>query len=266
MAELQPNFKFTGSLGDFTAYHNMRTGKITIQQKGRPVKTKTGSDPKSVQNLLRQEFKGMSKLARSIRHSMSMIQQLPDYRMSGPLTGHMAQLKELDGVNRLGERTIALSQKRSWLEGWQISHEFIFEQVMRNPVLLDMDRVTLSCNIHIPALIPGGNFNAPGVQPYYRWIASLGIVHDYYFDGKNDYRTAEGFEMIMPAVHAGEWRVRDQAADAFTINLQLPPTYQPLPDAASLICTIAVNGGRMKAGGLITSAKYGSAGKVIKVG
>ena len=266
MGVLKENFKFTGSLGDFTAYANLKTNKITIQQKGGPSAEKLERSPAySTLRSYRQEFKGMSKLSKSIRHAMGIIQKLPDYRMAGALTGHMAHLKELDTINRLGQRTALLSQKRNWLEGWQISVEYIFEQVVRNPVEVNISREDLSASIVIPALFRGANFQPPGSVLFYRWIASLGVVHDYYFDGSDNYKTADGFDRIAPEVFTSPWKLTSENAADFSINLQLPSVYLPLPAAASLVCTIAVEGGSMKPGGMIMNSKYRSAGKVVKV-
>ncbi len=46
MGELRKDFRFTGSIGDFTAYENLKTNKITIQQKGGPSAEKLNTSPK----------------------------------------------------------------------------------------------------------------------------------------------------------------------------------------------------------------------------
>ena len=266
MGELLKDFKFKGKLGDFIAYPNMKTGRITIQEKGGSNAEKIERSPNyAVFRLHRQEFKGMSKLAKAVRHAMGTIQNMADYRMAGPLTGHMTYLKELDTVNKLGERTAMLSQKRNWLEGWQISMEHIFEKVVLNPLQVELDRTDLSCTIELPALVPGANFHPPGAATLYRWVAALGLVHDYHFDGRDNYITAPGFEAIVPALYTGAWQQSSARAAGFTVNLQLPLHYAPLPTGASLVCTIAVEGGRMKTGGMKMHEKYSSAGKVLKV-
>ena len=263
MGKLEPNFMFTGSIGNFTAYRNRR-GEIILQQKGGPSQSKAQSDNYSVQKLMRQEFKGMAKMATSIRHAMNIIQNMADYRLHGPLSGHMSELKALDTVNPLGERTILLSANRSWMEGWQISENYMLEKIIRTPMQTVLSRTNADASLTIPAMIPGANFKPLEGVEFYRWVASLGLVHDYYFDGSKDYQTLEGYEAIPAATFVGPWQHANEKADGFTINLQLPARYLPLPAEATMLLTVAINGGRMRRGGVMTEVKYGSAGKILK--
>lgn len=266
MGELLPNFKFKGSIGDFTAYEDPTTGKITIQSKGGASAEKIHNDPGFVNTRrTNYEFSGMSLASKAFRRAMGYTSKLSDYRIGSTLTGLMREFQYLDTTSPWGQRSVLISKDKSWLEGLQISRKNSFDQVLRSPVDVTLSRNDLSATIQMPAIVPGGNFFSVFGSSYCQWFFVLGVVPDFQYKEEYVYEPVPGYIPVDPVTFQTDWQVLGNSFQPQTIQLALNAAPLSLIESASLVCTVAMRFGTTHRRTSIEPIRYAASGKIMAI-
>lgn len=219
MAKLRTPFEFTGSLGGLSAYTMRGVDRVILRRKGGPSKRAFRNSPGMVrtrENAM--EFGGRSRAAKFIMASMLRLRPLGDYNIAGPLNALARRIQKLSPGIR-GQRGIQLSSYPDLLAGFSLNRGVIFESIVRVPLAHTIDETTLRAEVTIPALIPGVNFHPDRRQSMYRFIVSLGIVPDVYYDiGKGQYEP--DYVESAAVHHETPWRHVSKTTDPITVGLQ----------------------------------------------
>lgn len=155
-----------------------------------------------------------------------------------------------------------ISRYRHVLEGFSISRKTPFDTLLHVPLTYSIEKETRSAWVEIPPIITGMNFHPQTLHPYFRIMASLGVVPDIHY-------TPLGYGPKMPAgrdlphVVASEWAGVKKGMAQTVLQLQLP--YQIDYPSYSLVLGIAICFGTLDVLGNIQAVKYCGSGRIAKV-
>jgi hypothetical protein len=258
MAQLIGNIQITGSLSNLSFYKMRGSDKIIVRKKGGPTSKQVKKSPKFESTRRNnKEFGGRAKATSCIKEILNPLLFMADYNITGPLNALLKPIQELDTTSDFGKRNILISQDPRLLIGFPLNRRNLFESIVRTPVSYTIqDQQAI---IEIPALIPGLNFIAPGNYPCYQFIATAGLVPDFYYKDDNwGYRPKGEYY----GFHDGstDWLpVNTRAAATQLIIKDLPAEK---PEGYSLLVALGISVGNMR-GTEIQPVKYVGAGKVI---
>ena len=262
MAKLNPNFSFTGSLGNLSAYPMKGVEGIVVRTKGGATKEKIKTSPKFERTReLNAEFGGRATASQWIMHALWPQKALADYNMAGPVNALVKVIQVLDTESTHGKRHIVLSKNPRLLEGFSLNRKNPFDSTLRNPVGYAVSREGLSAHIGIPALLPGINFFGPNNYPMYSLQAILGIVPDL-FCTNNKYQPSDTGYILndFTAAFTG-WYPMQQGSPALALDIQLP---RVPPDASfSLMLSIGIRYGRMIDASTVQQVKHVGCAKIL---
>ena len=259
--------KFSGSLGDFTAYKMRGTDKTIIRRKGGADKeTIRTSSRFATARLWMTEFGGCSTMGKEVRFMMSPMKALADYNFSGFVNKALKQIQKLDGVSALGRRAIRLSQYPELLQGFSLNKYTTFDSIVRIPVTCTIDRATGSARINLPKLVRDINFFPNSQHPAFSIVVCLGVVPDFTFNSNTGkyappkwYDTMQGWNMVETP-----WYSSLKGSPAQTLEVMLNNTIPP--DAGySLQLTVGVQFGALHDNGAVKQVKRTGAAKILAI-
>ncbi|RPE08683.1 hypothetical protein EGT74_16735 [Chitinophaga lutea] len=259
MAILTGPLAFTGKIGDISAYQIKGTNKVVIRKKGgvsgKRIKTAPEYERTRQNN---SEFKGCTMLTAAIRDAVYPVTHLGDGGFTGHLNAFAKKLQLLCDTNNRGQRNIHLSRHRHMLAGFNFNGEHLFDQVVRNPVTMELQRDTSSARITIPRLTPGLNLRLPWEQPHYRFIVSLGLAGDVQYTGQAYKLLCESCAEYTET----PWEHVDNDSPETAIDLQLN---EPITPTANLLLCVAIEMGTPDRFGKIVAVKKTGAAKIVAV-
>lgn len=259
--------KFSGSLGDFTAYKMRGTPKTVIRRKGGADKeTIRTSSRFATARLWMTEFGGCSTMGKEVRFMMHPMKALADYNFSGFVNKALKQIQKLDGVSALGRRAIRLSQHPELLQGFSLNKYTTFDSMVRIPVTCTVDRTTGSARVNIPKLVRDINFFPNGPHPAYSIVVCLGVVPDFEFNSQTGkYAPPKWYDSMQGWTKARtSWYSSLKGSPAQTLEIALNNTVPP--DAGySLQLTVGVQFGALHDNGTVAQVKRAGAAKILAV-
>lgn len=90
------------------------------------------------------------------------------------------------------------------LEGYGLARRTPFETVLRAPLICRVDKPSASAVVELPAIIPNLNFFPRTPYPYFRVVASLGVVPDLHY-APYGYTPEPPAGRYLPHVAETEW-------------------------------------------------------------
>jgi hypothetical protein len=261
MAKIKPPFPFSGRWAGLSVY-SIRGVKdqVARQPYGPSAKDITTKDCYAVTRCINSEFRGQTAASKMLRRNFQPLAPVRDHPMSGPVTSLLKSFLALDTESAFGKRNIYLSRGSRLLQGINLSQQYSFDAALRGGVEYTISRKNLSAIVSIPALQPRINFTPPGMQPYFRLVATLGLAPDVFWT-PDEYILAVGYEQLFPAVAQSEWNPTAVGSDAQTLELRLPTA--PPNDSFALVLTVGILMGTIGRSGHLEPAKYAGCAKVL---
>lgn len=235
------DIKFTGRLGDLTAYKMKGTNKIVLRRRGGPKKEDLNHSPTFALNRLhRREFGATATLSKHLRFMLGNHQAVSNYNISATLNSVLKHVKRQDTVGELGKRALRLSSVPTLLNGFSLNEHITFDTILHTGVEWSLSRETYSAAIQVPELIRQYNFFPRNQQPYFTITAALGAVPDIvYNETRGAYGPPEWFDgMYVPVQVSSPWYPAQQGSPAATLSLDIKTI--PPDDQFTLILSIGV--------------------------
>lgn len=266
MAKLHGPFRFTGPLGDLTAYTMEGSDEIILRGKTGPSAEQFKTSPSyAVPRRYASEFGGCGKAAGLLMETFAPLRPLPLHGTSGRLSALLKRVQVAESESVLGQRGIRLMQSPQLWAGLTLSKGPLFEGVVRVPLAATVSRQDLSASVQIPALTPGANFFAQGNLPLYRLVVSLGVMPDLVYDElRKGFAPVPGFGKVWPVGTSTEWRPVRSSSPATTLELTLAGP--PANGAFSLVLCVAVHFGTLGPSGEVVPVKKWGRAKVLMIG
>ena len=263
MAYLNGPFKFNGSLSNLTFYKRRDSDKTIVKEKWAPTREQIMNDKRfALTKKNCTEWDGCSKASKWIRRVLQPLDAVRDYNHAGTLSGLMKQVQKSDSISVYGERSVLLSEHPHLLKGFTLSRRTHLETLVRVPITCTINKAASSAIVALPQLVAGANFAPATPLPYFRLIASVGVVPDMLF-------TLYGYTPdikpghFTPAVAYTEWLGVKGGAPAREMELSLP---YAVPFASySLVLAVGLSFGTLDALGNIIPVKYSGSGRIIEV-
>jgi hypothetical protein len=179
MGKLLPNLTFTGSVSNFSAYTMRGHDKVIIRSKGGASKEKIQTAPsfEATRNL-NKEWKGVIMAARKIRNGLYALKPLADYNISGPLNALVKKIQTLDTVNPKGKRSILFSRQPDFIGSFNYNRQTLFDTVIRQPLMIDIDKSSGTAELAIPPLQQQVNFFTHPRYDHYRFVLAATNLGD----------------------------------------------------------------------------------------
>ena len=259
MAKLEGNLQITGSLDKLSFYKMRGSDKIIVRRKGGPSSKQVKQSPK-FENTRRnnREFGGRAAATAYIKNVLNPLRFLADYNITEPLNALLKPIQKMDTSNHWGQRDIIISKNARLLQGFSINRRYQLDSILRTPVLYSLQNQLVI--IDIPELLPGLNFISPGNYPWYKFIATAGLIPDvFYRDVAWGYQP-KGDLSYFPSVNSTDWLPMNARAGATTLTIDGLPEVKP--EDHSILIAIGISFGAMQ-GTEIQPVKYVGADKVI---
>ncbi len=264
MAKLTGNIGFTGRLGNMSAYKMRGSDGIILRGKGGASKSRIKNHPNfELTRHNNAEFGGSSVAGKSIRIAINAVTHLADHNISGNLNAIARIILGLDAINKRGERAIRFSQYHHLLDGFSLNRQSLFNSVLRQQVSYTFFRDTGSANIILPELLPGINFYTPSRYSSYRFIISLGVIHDLVYN-KTGYQP-EGPKNYTAKTFDTEWASTREARAEQSMDIQLYD-FTVLRNNQSLVLSIGIEYGQPLSNNVVTPIKQSGCAVILATG
>lgn len=263
MAKLNGPLDFTGSIGNLTFYKTRLSDQTIVKEKTIHSGRRTKKDPRFKRSdQMAGEWDGCVTAFKWLHRVLRTLDATADYNYSGQLQGLMKPLQKLDTAGAYSQRSVWLSRHPHLLEGFTLSLKTPFDTLVRTPLQCSIQKDALSAQVSIPELLTGVNFHPHTSHPYFRVMASLGLVPDVHYSAYG-YTPDITPGSNLPHVVATEWAGVKKGMPETALELQLPftvsyPTY-------SLVLAVAVCFGSPDVLGHIQAVKYCGSGRIARV-
>ena len=263
MATYKGPFNMQGSLHNLTFYHRRDIDKDIVRQQSGPSREEILNDPRyALTRLNISEFDGCSKGSKWIRRVLQPLDAVRDYNWAGTLTGLLKPVQQLDDENPLGKRSVRLSLHPHLLEGFVLSKKTQLETLLRTPLVGQIDKTGLTAQVVVPELWPGRNFKPRVPYPYYRVVASLGVVPDLVYSPYG-YTPNEVPGQNRPQVAYSEWMGVKTKLPETVLQLTLP--YPIGFTHFALVLAVGISFGAPGVLGQISAVPYCGSGRIVGV-
>ena len=263
MAKQNGPLDFTGSIADLTFYKRKDSGKTIVRLKTGPTRKQIQHDPRfrRTDNMC-DEWKGCTRSTQWVRRTLHPLDDARDYNFVTQVSKLLKPVQKADAQGVYGQRSVWLSQHRHLLEGFTITLKTPFETLLRTPLACTLAKETGSARVEIPPIITGMNFHPHTPHPYFRIMASLGVVPDIHYT-PSGYAPKMPTGRDLPQVAATGWSGVKKGMEATVLELQLPytvsyPTYSLVLAVAITFCTPDVLGN-------IQGVKYCGSGHIASI-
>lgn len=258
------DIKFTGSIGDFSAYKMKGSDKIILRRKGGPTKeTVNNTAAYALNRLHRQEFGATATLGKYVRFMLGANRTVSNYNITARLNSVLKHVKRQDTEGQLGRRALRLSSVPRLLQGFPLNKQNTFDVIMSPTILWSISRETRSARIELPELIRHTNFNPSNQQPFFCVTAVLGIVPDIlYHEPKAGYAPPDWFDgMCTPAQVSSPWYPARRGAPPITLDVQA--TLAPPDESYTLMLSVGVRFGALYGNNKVELLEYMGAAKIL---
>lgn len=243
MAKLEGNIQITGSLDNLSFYKRRGSDKIIVRRKGGPSSDKVREHP-NFENTRRnnREFAGRAKATGLIKRALNPLTFLADYNITGPLNALLKPIQKIDTSSDWGQRSIVISKNGRLLQGFSLNRRYQLDSILRIPVLYSLQNQQVV--IDIPELLPGLNFISPGNYPWYKFIATAGLIPDlYYMDDIWGYQPKGNFSYEQPYMNCTDWLPMNTPAAATQLTIEGLPEVKP--EDHSVLIALGISFGTM---------------------
>ncbi|MEM9983183.1 MAG: hypothetical protein AAF734_11860 [Bacteroidota bacterium] len=172
MAKLQGIFKFTGTLGEVSAYKG-QNGEINLRQKGGVEKSRIMNDPnfaRTRENM--SEFGKAASAGKLVRRALRSVSSYFKYATAGKVTKLMREKIEEDTENARGERTITTANLGDIANRLDIFKN-VAAEVCKIPLLIASSGANISIGLNVTST---ADFIPPAGATHYRVKSLVGIV------------------------------------------------------------------------------------------
>lgn len=259
----------TGSISNISFYTRKGSDKVIARTKGGASKEKIKSSAKFEGFRLQQnEWRGCTRFASILRYAFGGLHRVADYNLTPVLNAFAKELQKTDTESINGQRGIYLSKYRHTLDGFNFNHTYPFNTVLRNGVVGEIHRETLSATVRVPRINTDVDVLNVLNLPYFRLVVALGAVSDLqsYVEGKQ-------YEPLVADIHGvsqtvtGEWVAAENVLPEQIIKVELGDEFLPyLTDNVSMVLSMAIEFGKVGFTGAPQEIKNAGNGKVLKVG
>lgn len=282
MAKLNGDYFFKGSLGNLTVYKMKGVEQPVVRRKGGPSKEKVKSGENFLNTRRRNsEFGGRAVASRWIMRALHHQKPMADYNIAGPLNVLMMPLQAADD-GHYGQRAVKLSHNPDILKGFSLNRNTSFDAIVRTGLEYYFDGPTAM--LVIPELRPTINFFPSPKYPWFRLVASLGLVPDLYFtkNGQpvdDDYDTfnqpeAKNWQFAYAPVDDQYEQFEGAAGSVttpwFPVKKGMPPTTSelwlesvPAANEHTLLLSVGIQYGIQQEVDVIDQAPHAGAAKIL---
>jgi len=268
MAIIKGAIQMTGSIKGVSFYSVRGSDKVIMRTKGGASKNKIATSPK-FEGLRKQqkEWGGCAKFGSLTRYAFGGLHRLADYNLTPVLNGIGKNLMKLDKESEVGKRNLKLSVYRQALEGFNFNKNYPFNSVLRVGISCEINREALQATIKVPRINTVNDIQNIQRLPYFRLIAALGIVSDWYFgEDENAYTPAEINLNGISEVYTSNWYPTQGFVAEQTINVQMTENEQSfLSEKVTVLLSMGIEFGNIGFTGEPIEVKYAGCGKVIAV-
>lgn len=263
MAKLNGTLDVTGTIGNLTFYKTRTSNQTIVKEKTVHSRSRTKKDPRfRRRDQMAGEWAGCVTAFKWLHRILKPLDATADYNFSGHLQGLMKPIQKLDTKGVYSQRSVSLSRHPHLVEGFTLSLKTPIDTLLRTPLLCSLDKDSQSARVSLPEIITGLNFHPRTPHPYFRVLASLGVVPDVHYSPYG-YTPDIPAGSYLPHVVRTEWKVVKQGIAETVLELQLPytveyPTY-------SLVLAVAISFGTLDVLGHIEAVKYCGSGRIVKV-
>ena len=264
MAQLDPQFHFTGPLGNLSAYRMQGVDKIILRKKGGASRDKIRTAPSFEHTRrLNSEFTGRARGVRAIMRALHPLKPLADYNFYGALNAAMKPVQERDLQSEFGKRNIILSQHVPLLQGFSLNRYTTLDTLVRTPLKYAVASDTLKATVEIPELIPGITFFPPQKHSAFSVMAVLGVVPDLYYKDDGYEPTHPEYARIVPATATTPWLHVSERLATTTLEVKLESA--PADDACVLLLSVGICFGTPFHDGSIHLTKRAGSTRILAV-
>lgn len=263
MAKLNGPLDITGTIGNLTFYKSRTSGQTLVKEKTIHSGKRTKKDPRfRRRDQMACEWDGCVTTFKWLHRIVKPLDATVDYSYCGTLQGAMKPIQILDTEGVYSQRSVRLSRHPHLLEGFTLSIKTSLDTLLRTPLLCSIEKDALSARVTIPEIITGINFHPHTPHPYFRVLASLGVVPDVYYSpfGYTPDLTPGSH---LPHVVRTEWTGVKKGMPETALELQLPYTVD-YPDY-SLVMAVAITFGTLDALGHVQAVKYTGSGRIMMI-
>jgi hypothetical protein len=254
---------FTGSLADLSFYRRKDSNKTFVRQKSGPTRKQILHDPRFTRNrMMGTEWEGCTLVTKWLRRVLHPLDAVRDHNFAGPLNALVKSVQKLDTEGTYGQRSIQISRYPHGLEGFTISRQTPLDTLLRTPLQPVLQKEALSAQVQIPEISYGFNFYPQTPHPYFRVLASLGIVPDVHY-APSGYAPRMRAGCHLPHVAATGWAGVTRGLPATMLELQLPNTHEY--PTFSLVLAVGISFGTPDRLGNVQAVNYTGSGRIIKV-
>jgi hypothetical protein len=263
MATQNGPLNFTGAIADITFYKRKDSDKLFAKQKAGPTNKQIRYDPRFRRTgSMCDEWKGCTLATQWVRRTLHPLDDARDYNFVGFVSRRLKAVQQLDTEGIYGQRSVWLSRHPPVLEGFSITRKTPLDTLLSAPLTCTMEKESSSARVEIPRIVTGINFQPVTLHPYFRIVASLGVVPDIHY-------TSLGYAPKMPSgrhlphVVATDWTGVKKGMPETILKLQLPYTVEFA--SYSLVLAVAISFGTLDMLGDIQAVKYTGSGRIVKV-
>ena len=257
--------KFTGKLGELSAYRMRGCSKIVVRRKGGPSADQIKKSPNFTNTrYTMSEFGGCSRMGKHVRYALHPLKALSDNNFGSDINSVMRKVQLQDKTGLWGRRNIILSDHARILEGFPLNTESpTFDSVVRNPVYYAIDRERRAATVDIPHLLRSINYFPQNNHAMFRVIVTLGVVPDMTFDTvSREFQPPKWFDAgYFPTEATTTWYPSLEGMPAATLALEVKET--PPDNGWSLMLSIGIQYGALREGGEIKEVKRFGAAKIV---
>ena len=171
----------------------------------------------------------------------------------------------MDTVNPKGKRSILLSQYPDYISSFNYNRQTIFDSIIRQPLIVGIDKSTGILNIEVPALQQSINFFSDPRNMYFRLIFACTAVGDYVFTESN-IRVYKTINYLLPSYKPtySDWMPTN--IQQVSASYQLTPFDSKLPGSDMIIAFGAgIQYGKLAPDSTIQPVPYAGAARILKV-
>ncbi len=255
---------YNGTLNELSSYRMRGVNRPIIRRKGGP-RAEHVKHNDNFENTRRNnsEWKGSIAAAKQVRQAMHPVLYLSDFNYTGTLNAVCKKIQQADGVSDWGRRSFLLSQNAHQLAGFSINKFNSFEQILRHPLQLVVQRTNASVQVLLPELLPGINLVNTAQHPMYQFVFSLGAVADMVYNATWKRYDPIHPHLPYPAITYTPWQWANKPAAAATINLVLNNWQEQ--EGISLLFSAGIAFGVPDGPNNIHYVKYSGAAKLVTV-
>lgn len=263
MARLNGPLDLTGSIGSLTFYKTRTSAHTFVKEKTTHSGKRTKKDPRfKRRDQMAGEWDGCVTTFKWLHRLLKPLDAAADYTYSSSLQGLMKPIQLLDTEGVYSQRSVRLSHHPHLLEGFTLSLKTPMDTLLRTPLLCSIQKDALSAQVSIPEIITGLNFRPRTPHPFFRVVASLGMVPDVHYSPYG-YTPEPPAGSCLPHVVATEWTGAKMGMKQTVLELQLPyPAEYP---SYALVLAVAISFGTLDVLGNVQAVKYCGSGRIMKV-